>query len=44
MDRVLQPLQERFELVDSLLKGFDTPLVPRTAWGAASGARLPRPS
>jgi hypothetical protein len=29
MDRVLQPLQERFKLVDSLLQGFDTPLVPR---------------
>ena len=30
MDRVLQPLQQRFKLVDSLLKGFDTPLVSRS--------------
>jgi len=30
MDRVLQPLMQRFKLVDSLLQGFDAPLVPRS--------------
>jgi hypothetical protein len=34
MDRVLQPLQQRFKLVDSLLKGFDTPLVSRRGLGS----------
>jgi hypothetical protein len=39
MDRVLQTLQERFKLVDSLLQGFDTPLMPRK--GLASRVRGP---
>src|SRR5215218_3235484 len=29
VDRVLEPLEERFQLVDPLLQDFDTPLLPR---------------
>jgi hypothetical protein len=34
MDRVLEPLQERFKLVDSTLQGCDTPLMPRRSLGS----------
>jgi hypothetical protein len=40
MDRVLQPLQERFKLVDSLLQGFDAPLVRRNM-GLGTQIRCP---
>jgi hypothetical protein len=40
MDRVLQPLQERLKLVDSLLQGFDAPLVRRNM-GLGTQIRCP---
>jgi hypothetical protein len=44
IERVLQPLKERLELVDSLLQGFDAPLVPRSRRSSARLRSAARPT